>query len=186
MKRQISVGWRSGSAGALQAQGRGFKSLTDHHKNQARAILLWPVLIPNPLWGHVRGYPFYFSKDASVSGFGKRGSAPLSMCSAGRGRPSVQRRQGQGVRAAQAKTGPSYPCFQQISGPCRPFPTNSRHRAKNPSRMSCNRVCDDIGLTAGSASGGQNSGLCIGAGQKSGLCIGPKTPLRRLETHASP
>ncbi len=25
------VGWRSGSAGALQAQGRGFKSLTDHH-----------------------------------------------------------------------------------------------------------------------------------------------------------
>ena len=33
---------------------------------------------------------------------------------------------------------------------------------------------------------GQNRGLCIGAGQKSGLCIGPETPLRRLETQASP
>ena len=102
MERQISVGWRSGSAGALQAQGRGFKSLTDHHKNQARAILLWPVLIPNPLWGHVRGCPFYFSKGASVSGFGKRGSAPFRYaaqtgagrpCGAGRGKVSVQRRQ---------------------------------------------------------------------------------------------
>lgn len=28
-----SVAWRSGSAGALQAQGRGFKSLRDHHRN---------------------------------------------------------------------------------------------------------------------------------------------------------
>ena len=177
MERQISVGWRSGSAGALQAQGRGFKSLTDHHKNQARAILLWPVLIPNPLWGHVRGCPFYFFKRCVRFRFRKEGlGLPFDM----------QRRQGQAVRAAQAKTGPSYPCFQQISGPCRPFPTNSRHRAKNPSRMSCNRVCDDIGLTAGGASGGQNSGLCIGAGQKPGLCIGPETPLRRLETQASP
>ena len=26
------VEWRSGSAGALQAQGRGFKSLLDHHQ----------------------------------------------------------------------------------------------------------------------------------------------------------
>ena len=31
-KTDQPVGWRSGSAGALQAQGRGFKSLTDHHE----------------------------------------------------------------------------------------------------------------------------------------------------------
>ncbi len=30
------VEWRSGSAGALQAQGRGFKSLLDHHKELRR------------------------------------------------------------------------------------------------------------------------------------------------------
>ena len=39
-------------------------------------------------------------------------------------------------------------------------------------RMSRNRACADIGSTAGSASGGQNSGLCIGRGRKSALCIG--------------
>lgn len=33
MLRADSVAWRSGSAGALQAQGRGFKSLRDHHEN---------------------------------------------------------------------------------------------------------------------------------------------------------
>ena len=35
-----SVEWRSGSAGALQAQGRGFKSLLDHQKQTG-----------SPLWG---------------------------------------------------------------------------------------------------------------------------------------
>lgn len=29
----LAGGWRSGSAGALQASGRGFKSLTAHHLN---------------------------------------------------------------------------------------------------------------------------------------------------------
>ena len=32
--RKAMVEWRSGSAGALQAQGRGFKSLLDHHRIQ--------------------------------------------------------------------------------------------------------------------------------------------------------
>ena len=32
-----SVAWRSGSAGALQAQGRGFKSLRDHHELKQKA-----------------------------------------------------------------------------------------------------------------------------------------------------
>ena len=38
----VLVEWRSGSAGALQAQGRGFKSLLDHHDNKSRsaAVLL--------------------------------------------------------------------------------------------------------------------------------------------------
>ncbi len=41
-----SVAWRSGSAGALQAQGRGFKSLRDHQKySQVIAWFhgRWPV-----------------------------------------------------------------------------------------------------------------------------------------------
>ena len=138
--------------------------------------------------GTCSGMSLLFFKRCVRFGFRKEGLGPLSICSADRSRPSVRRRQGQGVRAAQAKTGPSYPCFQQISGPCRPFPTNSRHRAKSPSRMSCNRVCDDIGLTAGGASGGQKPGLCIGRGRKPGLCIGsgrqpgPLPP--RREAHA--
>ena len=31
----LSVAWRSGSASALQALGRGFKSLSDHHNSKA-------------------------------------------------------------------------------------------------------------------------------------------------------
>ena len=58
------------------------------------------------------------------------------------------------------------------SAPPSRFRGDSRHRAKGPFRMSRNRACADIGLTAGSASGGQNSGLCIGRGRKSALCIG--------------
>lgn len=32
----MTVAWRSGSAGALQAQGRGFKSLRDHHRKRRK------------------------------------------------------------------------------------------------------------------------------------------------------
>ena len=32
--QHFMVEWRSGSAGALQAQGRGFKSLLDHHESK--------------------------------------------------------------------------------------------------------------------------------------------------------
>ena len=44
------VEWRSGSAGALQAQGRGFKSLLDHQKNSRPELhRLWPVFVA--AWG---------------------------------------------------------------------------------------------------------------------------------------
>ena len=38
--RGHEVGWRSGSAGALQAQGHKFKSCTDHHK-QSEVTARW-------------------------------------------------------------------------------------------------------------------------------------------------
>ena len=42
------VEWRSGSAGALQAQGRGFKSLLDHH--ESKEPLRWGsfCVVPSP------------------------------------------------------------------------------------------------------------------------------------------
>ena len=45
------VAWRSGSAGALQAQGRGFKSLRDHHAHNKKNPSSYGVfLFDNPLF----------------------------------------------------------------------------------------------------------------------------------------
>ena len=48
--------WRSGSAGALQAQGRGFKSLIAHHKIPGHGLIDRDFSFLTVLAGHFRGY----------------------------------------------------------------------------------------------------------------------------------
>lgn len=55
-RTSISVDWRSGSATALQAVGRGFKSLIDHHENAGRQSLQTAGLFRSPNNSPVRNF----------------------------------------------------------------------------------------------------------------------------------
>ena len=188
----MTVAWRSGSAGALQAQGRGFKSLRDHHSkkrktpvqtgfffllNRYKQLFSWQTLAGERPVKHV----CEICQKLFMAGFGRRIRGPVGSWADSHSRRA--RRVSQ--RAPLVAPPPLSECDDAL-----PSSLNARVRFDSPNSLlsvsrgalSCRSRGDGAPSWPPFAPQGQLPGLCVPRVRTARLPLPRPRPVARFPT----